>query len=65
MFNHQRQGAETENGRSPLIQLHQVSKIFHVDSGDFIALDNVDFCVEAGEYVAVMGKSGSGKSTPA
>ena len=51
------------NGRSHLIELHQVSKIFHVGSGDFVALDSVDFLVDKGEYVAVMGKSGSGKST--
>ena len=63
LFKRQRQGAETGNGRSHLIELHQVSKIFHVGSGDFVALDSVDFLVDKGEYVAVMGKSGSGKST--
>lgn len=63
LFKRQSQGAELENGGSHLIELHQVSKIFHVGSGDFIALDNVDFFVDKGEYVAVMGKSGSGKST--
>jgi putative ABC transport system ATP-binding protein len=63
LFKRQSQGAETGNGRSHLIELHQVSKFFHVGSGDFVALDNVDFFVDKGEYVAVMGKSGSGKST--
>ena len=63
LFKRQSQEAETGNGRSHLIELHNVSKIFHVGSGDFIALDGVDFLVDKGEYVAVMGKSGSGKST--
>ena len=63
LFKRQNQGAETENGRSHLIELHNVSKIFPVGSGDCIALDGVDFLVDKGEYVAVMGKSGSGKST--
>jgi putative ABC transport system ATP-binding protein len=63
LFKQQGQPKETRNGRSHLIKLHQVSKIFHVGSGDFVALDNVDFFVDKGEYVAVMGKSGSGKST--
>ncbi len=63
LFKQQGQEAEGENGRSHLIELHNVSKYFHVGSGDFVALDGVDFFVDAGEYVAVMGKSGSGKST--
>ena len=63
LFKRQSQEAEMENGRSHLIELHNVSKIFHVGSGDFIALDGVDFFVDEGDYVAVMGKSGSGKST--
>ena len=63
LFKQQIQETETGNGRSHLIELHQVSKIFHVGSGDFVALDSIDFFVDEGEYVAVMGKSGSGKST--
>jgi len=47
----------------PLIRLADVSKIYHLESGDFTALDHVSLDIEEGEFVAIMGPSGSGKST--
>jgi len=46
-----------------MIQLNDISKIFHVGEEDVHALDRVSINIEAGEYIAIMGPSGSGKST--
>ncbi len=46
-----------------MIQLNDLSKVFHVGEEDVHALDRVSINIEAGEYIAIMGPSGSGKST--
>lgn len=47
----------------PVIEMHGIQR--HYDLGEVVvkALNGVDFCVEKGEFVAIMGASGSGKST--
>ena len=47
----------------PVVGLYDVSKIYGEGDAQVVALRSVDFSVHAGEYVAVMGASGSGKST--
>jgi len=47
----------------PLIRLSDVSKVYHLESGDFTALDHVSLDIQENEFVAIMGPSGSGKST--
>jgi putative ABC transport system ATP-binding protein len=48
---------------TPLITLRGVSKVYRTGDMEVAALRDVDFTVEAGEFVAIMGSSGSGKST--
>jgi putative ABC transport system ATP-binding protein len=49
----------------PVVEFAGVSKIYGEGEGDteVRALDDVDFRIETGEFVAIMGTSGSGKST--
>ncbi len=47
----------------PLIQLERVSKIYRTGAVEVQALREVCFSVEPGTMVAIMGASGSGKST--
>jgi len=50
---------------SPAIRLHEVSKVFpRADGrGDLLAVDRLSFAIASGEIVAVLGKTGCGKST--
>ncbi len=46
-----------------VIELRQVHRDFQVGDQTVHALDDVNLCIEAGDYVSIMGPSGSGKST--
>jgi putative ABC transport system ATP-binding protein len=50
-------------GRDPCIRLVDVTKVYHLESGDFTALDCLSLDIGESELVAIMGPSGSGKST--
>ena len=47
----------------PLIRARNLTRVYRLGGGDVHALAGVDVDIDRGEYVAVMGASGSGKST--
>jgi putative ABC transport system ATP-binding protein len=63
-----RSKSETWNSGSyssgePLIYLRQVVKIYESMAGEVVALKGIDLQINQGEFVAVIGKSGAGKTT--
>jgi putative ABC transport system ATP-binding protein len=53
----------SEPMQTPLLYLEGISKIYGRGDTEVRALDGVDLVIKEGEFVAVMGSSGSGKST--
>jgi putative ABC transport system ATP-binding protein len=47
----------------PLIELKSIYKTYNPGGSQVCALAGVSLCVQAGEFVAIVGSSGSGKST--
>ncbi|HYQ15869.1 MAG TPA: ATP-binding cassette domain-containing protein, partial [Polyangiaceae bacterium] len=47
----------------PLIELSRVYKRYGEGESEVRALDGIDLSISRGEFVAIMGSSGSGKST--
>ena len=52
----------TEN-RENVIELHDVTKVYHMGEIEVNALAGVSLTIQRGELTAIMGPSGSGKST--
>jgi len=46
-----------------IIKLEDVWKVYHMDEVDVEALSGINIEINEGEFVAIVGKSGSGKST--
>lgn len=47
----------------PLVELKDIYKIYYMGDSEVHALDGISMTIEKGEFVAIIGKSGSGKST--
>lgn len=52
-----------QNTAKPIIQLHRVGKSYPSAMGEFVALRDFDLDIYPGEFVAITGKSGAGKTT--
>jgi ABC-type lipoprotein export system ATPase subunit len=51
------------DGRRPIIDLRDVHKYYKIAIGDYHALNSIDLQINAAEFVNIIGKSDSGKST--
>ncbi|HZM25060.1 MAG TPA: ABC transporter ATP-binding protein, partial [Anaerolineales bacterium] len=49
--------------QQPLIEIKNLRKVYQTPAGDFTAVNDINVEVQRGEFVAIIGKSGSGKST--
>src|SRR5665213_3606007 len=47
----------------PIIEIHNISKLYGFGEATTLALDEVNLSVNSGEFIAIMGPSGCGKST--
>ena len=46
-----------------LLELRNVSKVYHLGGEEIRALDGVSLDIDAGQFISIIGPSGSGKST--
>src|SRR5690242_14290395 len=55
--------ANSSPAREGFIEIRDLVKVYKTPAGEFTALKNLNVEVSRGEFIAVIGKSGSGKST--
>jgi putative ABC transport system ATP-binding protein len=54
--------ATESNDERPMIELRKISKTFVLGDEQVNTLNNVDLTIQKGDYISIMGPSGSGKS---
>ena len=47
----------------PILSVQHLKKIYHTPKEEIVALDDISFTVEEGEFLSIVGPSGCGKST--
>ncbi len=52
-----------KNPKNPVIRLEGVTKVYQMGEWEVHALRGMDLSIQEGEFVSIMGSSGSGKST--
>ncbi len=52
-----------KNNTQPVLEFDDVSLTYHTKTGETLAAEHMSFCVNKGEFVAVIGPSGCGKTT--
>lgn len=52
-----------EKGLEKVLEVNNLSKSFKTGKNDRLALNNISFSVNKGEFISIMGPSGCGKST--
>ncbi len=63
MFDSLFNNGNKDHDNGTIIDLHRVTKKYHSLAGDVLALRGIDLQVAPGEFIAVTGKSGAGKTT--
>lgn len=49
--------------RGPILEINSLQKSFHINGSSITVLDGINFSVNRGEMICILGRSGCGKST--
>jgi len=55
--------SESQQEHIPTVEVDSLTKVFDVPGGEEVAVDNISFKIEDGEFLTIVGPSGCGKTT--